>query len=56
MFLAPTLEKPKENQGFGPCGAPWGPLGPLGAPMGALGLVFSIKMGEQIKKCRNGPI
>ena len=44
MFLAPTLEKPKENQGFGlhgllgSSGVPWGPHGiPSGSPKGPMG-------------------
>ena len=41
MFWAPTIEKPKENQCFGLCGAPGAPLGgprgPKGAPGGPKG-------------------
>ena len=40
MFLAPTIEQPKENQCFSswrPLGSPWGPMGAPWAPMGAHG-------------------
>ena len=37
-LFAPTLEKPKENQCFGPCGKPPAPLGPHGTPGGSPGL------------------
>ena len=40
MFLAPTIEKPKENQGFwplGPHGRPRGPMGPNVSPWGPQG-------------------
>ena len=40
MFLAITLQKPKENQCFslwGPMGTPWGPMGPPWGPLGPNG-------------------